>query len=128
MSKHAIPEYFTAQDLGIPGYSCPLCRVQTTSDRVDTGWVYCPLLNNAAICLGCCSDYQKVARSETFDEHPFRDLFDVVRNLTRQSISSLRKTCLTHQEHIVQEGLNQYDTLDDAIHLLQQIQKVKNNL
>lgn len=128
MGRHAIPTYLTGQELDTSGqYKCPLCTVQTTSDKVDTGWVYCPMLNNHAICLGCCIDYQKVARSEDFDGHPFRDLFDTACQITNRQVSLLRKLCLIHQESIVEEEFKDSTSFDNS-YLLQQIRIAKRSL
>ena len=64
----AIPETFKARNIERTGrYKCPLCEDQSTGDEVDTGWVLCPMLEGRPICLGCCLDYQNVARLEDFD-------------------------------------------------------------
>src|SRR3712207_5871448 len=107
MSRHAIPEYVAGHEVDRSGrYLCPLCRAQTVSDEVDTGWVYCPMLAGVAICLGCCIDYQKAARSANFGHHPSRDLFDTASRLTGRGSSTLRQICLAHQETIVRTELD----------------------
>ena len=102
----AIPEFRTAQDWGLSAsYRDPLCGAQSAADEVDPGWVMCPLVDNAAIALGCCLDYQIVARAIPFEEHPFRDLFDNAAALTGKRVVDLRQTCLAHQSHILEDAL-----------------------
>lgn len=99
----AIPETYKATDIDQTGrYKCPLCEDQTTGDEVDTGWVLCPMLQGKPICLGCCLDYQNVARLEDFDENPYHDLFDEAAEKTGKAAVALRRNCLAHQEEILQ--------------------------
>ncbi len=104
MSQDVIPPRLMPEEivqLGI--YDCPLCKAQNTLDEGDIGWVRCPMVDNRAICLGCCLDFQGVARSEVFDEHPYRDLFDDAAQLTDKSVDELRLICLRHQEEILRK-------------------------
>jgi hypothetical protein len=63
------------------------------------------MVKNAMICLGSCIDYQKVARSSDFAEHPEHDLFDQLSKTTGSSVDALRWTCLRHQIQIIDEQL-----------------------
>ncbi|MGE5603663.1 MAG: hypothetical protein ACM30E_11470 [Nitrososphaerales archaeon] len=106
-AMNAIPELIPAREVDPFGaYVCPLCRTQTTGDEVDSGWVRCPMLDDAFIDLGCCLDYQPVARSADFAAHPFRELFDETAWLTGKEVATLRSRCLEHQASIVQEDLS----------------------
>ncbi len=106
---NAVPKYISAREVVPSGsYVCPLCKEQTTSDSADTGWAFCPMVSNSAICLGCCLDHQKVAASSDFDQHPFWGLFHELSKRANISISILRQTCLEHQEAIVRERLDEY--------------------
>jgi hypothetical protein len=82
---------------------------------ITRDWVRCPLVDDAPICLGCCFDYQSVARSEDFASHPYRGLFDDVSRRLRRSVPDLRMRCLEHQQEIVAENLpNATDESDEA--------------
>ena len=96
-----IPPQIPTQDVS-PGrvYVCPLCKVQTTADRADTGWTLCPMLD-LPICLGCCVDHQSVAVADEFSRHPYRDLFDVVARLTGKDVPTLRRICVEHQAKVL---------------------------
>lgn len=101
---HVIPLVFTADQVPkLDSYFCPTCRIQSTSDPADPGWVRCPMVNDEFICLGCCIDHQKPARAENFAEHPLADLFEELSNRTGRSITSLRKICLLHQESLLND-------------------------
>jgi hypothetical protein len=98
----AMPETYEAKKVHPTGhYKCPLCDVQTTADEVDTGWVFCPMLDGEPICLGCCLDYQNVARLEDFTTNPYNDLFDEASHKTGNPADRLRRICLDHQEEIL---------------------------
>lgn len=102
LAMEAIPDTFEAKQIDSRGrYRCPLCDVQTTADEVDAGWVFCPMLEDRPICLGCCLDYQNVARLEDYDTHPYRTLFDEASAKTGKKAGELRKICLSHQENIL---------------------------
>jgi hypothetical protein len=104
---HAIPERFDQKMIDPSGcYVCPLCQAQSTSDESDTGWVYCPMLRDRPVCLGCCIDYQSVARADEFDSHPYRDLFDSLSAQGGMTVERLRQICLNHQVTIVRGQLN----------------------
>jgi hypothetical protein len=108
-----IPPKLTGAQVDPKGtYQCPLCRSQTSADPVDTGWVRCPMLDERAICLGCCVDYQAVARAEEFERHPFRDLFNDAARVTGRSIDEVRRRCLEHQAAIL-KGIPELDPDDE---------------
>ena len=102
---HAIPEVHTAEEIGREGvYRCPLCRVQTTRDPADPGWVFCPMVDHEPICLGCCIDHQKAARARDFAAHPLSDLFTALSRRTGRPVDDLRRVCLVHQASLLGEG------------------------
>src|SRR5688572_19967927 len=106
MTINAIPDLVDPQDINLPkNYICPLCEAQSVADKDSTGWVLCPMLENQAICLGCCLDHQAVARSFDFDGHPYRDLFDNVSQLSGKPVVTLRQICLQHQSDILYGNL-----------------------
>lgn len=82
------------------GYRCPLCHVQTTADAVDTEWVMCPMIAHRPLCFGCCLDHQSAARAREFERFEFRSLYEETATTTGQHISTLRLTCLRHQEEL----------------------------
>lgn len=99
---HAIPPVVSGRKVDPTGkYKCPLCKVQSAGDDADTGWVACPMVKNHMICLGSCIDYQKVARSSEFAEHPEHDLFEELSKVAGSSVDALRGTCLRHQIQII---------------------------
>jgi hypothetical protein len=107
---------FRAKELGRSGiYQCPLCKVQNTALEPDTGWILCPMINNQAICLGCCFDYQSIARSDDYEDHPFRDDLDSLAAKSNKHPNDLRKTCLSHQIEICLFELKQ---TKDAIEIM----------
>lgn len=67
-----------AQEFG-KQFSCPLCRVQSTSDATDTGWVAMPELVKGPkwLCLGSWIDVAGVAQRDEPSEHPYYE--DLVR-------------------------------------------------
>ena len=104
---NAIPKIYNARQVDPSGqYDCQLCKVQKTGDKVDGGWVACPMIGDAFIGLGCCIAIQKVARSEKFDHHPYRDLFDPVSEYTGLKVAEVRDTCLEHQKGIISARLS----------------------
>ena len=105
----AAPEHMTAQEADASGrYRCPLCGAPTsTTKERDSGWVFCPMLDNRIICLGCCLDYQYLARSEHFAKHPSREDFDRLAEMTGKTVSALRLICMQHQESVLVADLEQ---------------------
>lgn len=128
----AIPKYVPSRELDrAAGYVCPLCEVQSTSSEPDIGWVYCPMLDDSPICLGCCIDHQTVARSDDFDGHAYRNLFDDVSQSTGEDVLSLRRVCLQHQESIVTESLDdctEEAAREELAQLQAKIQRAKKTL
>lgn len=115
---HAIPPTIAGTDVDPSGsYECPLCRVQSTGDEIDTGWVACPMVMDRMICLGSCIDYQKVARSLRSPDHPEDQMFTNLAIATRSSIEALRLKCLRHQVQIIDDQLR--DGSEDASELRQ---------
>lgn len=126
MTINAIPDLIDLDQTTLPeNYVCPLCQAQSVKDRDSTGWVLCPMLDNQAICLGCCLDHQAVARSVDFDQHPYHSLFDTVMNLSSKSISATRQICLEHQLNIVHGKINRVkheENKDKYLKLFSEIQ------
>jgi len=92
---------FCAEEIDQSGiYQCSTCKVQNTASKPDTGWILCPMVNNEAICLGCCFDYQSIVRSDNYDNHPFRNDLDLLATKSNKHPNDLRKTCLFHQIQI----------------------------
>ncbi|KAA0248782.1 MAG: hypothetical protein EDX89_24500 [Acidobacteria bacterium] len=52
------------------------------------------------ICLGCCLDYQAVAR-KGLEAHPFADLFLSLAATQDTEVESLRRVCLLHQATVL---------------------------
>jgi hypothetical protein len=102
----AIPTYLSGYEVDPSGrYTCPLCRVQRAGDAEDTGWVRCPMLKGQMICLGSCIDHQKVARSDEFDSHYDRGLFETLHSNLRRPINELRSICMSHQIEVLDERI-----------------------
>ena len=117
-----IPPVVPASQVPEPkNYRCPICHVQSTDDPDDTGWVRCPMVDDKFICLGCCIDHQKPARSENFSNHDLAFLFQDLSRQTRKSVEVLRRTCLLHQKQL----LGDTDTAQKAFisRILEQIDK-----
>lgn len=110
---NAVPTVITGTEIDATGnHACPLCGVQRTGDVADTGWVYCPMIEGQAICLGCCLDYQRVARTEDFSSDPFCTLFTDLAASAGIPMDRLRSACLRHQADLLMSELG--GTLDDA--------------
>lgn len=107
----AAPRHISAHEVDPSGrYECPLCGAPTrTTPERDTGWVHCPMLNDQVICLGCCLDYQYVARSLNFSEHPSREDFDRLASVTGKNVTELRRTCMEHQISVLEADLESGD-------------------
>ena len=127
MTINAIPDLLDSREAHLPEtYVCPLCRSQLVADKDSTGWVLCPMLNDQAICLGCCLDHQAVARSPDLETHPYRDHFDAVARLTGEPVATLRLICLEHQSSIAHRKLDMAhdkESKDKILALLKSIQK-----
>ena len=107
---HVIPRYVAGLAVDPEGaYKCPLCRTQRAGDEADTGWVSCPMVEDQMVCLGSCIDYQAVARSEVFLDHPDRDLYDELARRVGAKIEVLRSVCLRHQVSVIDERIRQGD-------------------
>lgn len=116
---HAIPKFISGRQLDPTGkYRCPLCRVQSSSDQDDTGWVACPMLNGEMICVGSCIDHQAIARSEDFQHHPYRNDFDQLASKSGHAVLELRSICLRHQLEIIDEQLMASSEDADALNRL----------
>lgn len=107
----AAPRHISAHEVDASGrYRCPLCGAPTaTTEEGDTGWVHCPMLDDKIICLGCCLDYQSVARSDNFSRHPCREDFDRLSKMTNKDVTTLRRICMEHQVCVLQADLEQGD-------------------
>jgi hypothetical protein len=103
----AAPQHMSAHEADPTGrYNCPLCGAPTaTSPERDTGWVHCPMLDDDIICLGCCLDYQSVARSLNFLQHPAREDFDRLSMMTGKEVGELRRICMNHQVSVLEADL-----------------------
>lgn len=76
---------------------CPICTVQTVKSVPDTGWIRCPIADDRIICLGCCFDFQAVARSKDFDSHPSLEELEVLAAQKGVPLIDVRRACLSHQ-------------------------------
>lgn len=110
----AAPRHVSARAIDPSGrYECPLCGAPTaTTEENDSGWVVCPMLNDQAICLGCCLDYQAVARSANFAEHPSREDFYRLSKKTNKDTTTLRRNCMEHQVRVLEADLERGDQPD----------------
>src|SRR5262245_19078048 len=59
------------------------------------------MIEQTLICLGCCLDYQGVARAEDPSSHPDWELFDHLSKDSHKEVPTLRRLCLKHQEGIL---------------------------
>ena len=102
----AIPRRFSAKELALrPDSACALCGTRETDISIQRDWVLCPLVSNKAICLGCCLDYQGLARATDFATDVYRGLFDDLARRMDRSVDELRLVCLNHQQEIIGEQL-----------------------
>ncbi|CAN5300899.1 hypothetical protein BH10ACI1_BH10ACI1_29740 [soil metagenome] len=121
----AIPKIFKASETNEKDYySCPLCEVQKIGDKADTGWVLCPMVDNNFICLGCCLDYQTVAISEQFEDHPFYGLFKDLAKEKSSTPTKLRLICLQHQEMILRDKSSETESSDTTRSINQLLTKI----
>jgi hypothetical protein len=100
------PKEKTNEEVKIAGrYVCPTCQAQTTTSKVEIGWVSCPMIGGENICVGCCIDFQVVTNSERFVNHPDFAEFLEVANKYRKLPSKLRIICLNHQIELCENFL-----------------------
>lgn len=103
---NAVPRRYTAKEFGLaPDAACAICGTRETDPELEQEWVRCPMVRNGPIGLGCCLDYQGVARAEAFDSDVYRDLFDTLSRRTARSVATLRLQCLQHQQEIIAERM-----------------------
>ncbi len=103
---NASPQSVASEEVdGEQGYRCPICVVQTTNDQADTGWVRCPMIAGAYVCLGCCIDHQRVARSSDPSKHFDRELLLAMVVRTGNTLLELRRICTGHQLENIEEEL-----------------------
>lgn len=110
---YAVPRRYTAQELGLErDAACTLCGTRETDPEIEQEWVRCPMVRNRPIGLGCCLDYQRVARANGFESDIYRDLFDTLSRRTARSVPILRLQCLRHQQEIIAERLPEASSVD----------------
>ena len=101
----AVPPIVSGLEVDPAGrYTCPLCKVQNAGDASDTGWVACPMIDRM-ICLGSCLDFQSIARSSEFENHPWRSMFEELAQTTGDKVQRLRWSCLRHQIDVIDDQL-----------------------
>ncbi len=117
----AVPRHVSGKCVDPSGrYTCPLCSTQRAGDIEDIGWVACPMVDGAMICLGCCLDHASAARSLNFYEHLDYELFESLGDERGTTAVRLRSTCLQHQSEIVIQMERDAAAIDmDAIAELQ---------
>lgn len=119
----------TAAQVGADGpYRCPLCKVQTTSDAEDIGWIACPMMREEVICLGCCFDYAGIALSEDFETHPFFDDFRKLSSRTGIDVHKLRTICLNHQVQLYLDEAERAPTREMKEAMLTRLDDVRERL
>lgn len=119
---NAIPPVVPAREVDPTGkYRCPLCKVQSTGDEADTGWVECPMLRGKMICLGSCIEHQAVARSDDFERHFDRALFDELSSSAQRSVAELRQVCLVHQLEVIDERFCEHSEDEAALQFLRAV-------
>ena len=109
-------------------YRCPLCKVQTTSDAEDIGWIACPMVDRQMICMGCCFDYAGIALSERFDNHPLIEDFRKLSLQTSVGLNQLRITCLNHQLCLYTDEVERAATKEIKEAMLSQLAEVRARL
>jgi hypothetical protein len=103
---NAVPRRYAATELGMKqDAACALCGGRELDPEIPQDWVRCPMVRDRPIGLGCCLDYQGVARAQDFESDALRDLFETLSRRTNQSVAVLRLQCLRHQRQIVSERL-----------------------
>lgn len=103
----AIPRRYSARELGLrPDAPCALCGTREADTSIEREWVLCPLVGGQPIDLGCCLDYQGLARAEDFESDVYRGLFDQLSSRTGRSVDQLRLECLEHQQEIIGDRLS----------------------
>lgn len=123
---HAVPTKKPGSLVDPTGkYRCPVCRVQSTGDEFDTGWVSCPLLGGAQLCLGCCIDQQGIARAEDISKHPFLGDFRKFAGIAGQNLVVARMKCMAHQVEVLREQIAEKPSnVGEVRALLQQVHRV----
>jgi hypothetical protein len=83
---------------------CPLCRVQSTSDEADIGWVALPELRCPPrwICLGSWLDVSSVARADEPADHPYHDDVRSLADLTGLTATDVIEALRQRQVAILQ--------------------------
>jgi hypothetical protein len=116
---NAVPPRYSATELGIPITApCLVCNSRSEGEAEHREWVLCPMLDQRSICLGCCLDYQGLARATDFETDPFRDLFVNLSQTTGKGVSQLRRICINHQREIVARRLSDPSEPDDVGELI----------
>jgi hypothetical protein len=106
--RYILPEVFDANfvkaQLG-EDWRCPYCKAQSTSHDVesDTGWVETPLRRSKPqwICAGCCIDLYSASLSDSFAEHPYRDIVQQAADIEGVTLSEARRIIIEHQQAIL---------------------------
>jgi hypothetical protein len=86
------------------------------------------MIQNEIICLGCCIDYQAVARSIKFASHPSRDLIEKIAGSSGRSVPDLRRTCMAHQLSVIGERLEEGTDKEELTQLRSQVEKALDEL
>jgi len=88
-------------------YTCPFCGVESTSSvgNGDIGWVVTPLRRTGPrfICLGCCEDIYSTCASDSFADHPYRDIVEDAARKENCEPDEFRRICIQHQLEIIEE-------------------------
>jgi len=107
-----IPKKLTVSQLpGSEMYKCPLSGISASNKKNVEGWVQCPLLNQP-ITLSACRDYQIIAASKDFSNHPFISDFIAIKNKVDKSVLVLQDICLSHQKEVLKKMLR--EQLEDS--------------
>lgn len=121
-----MPKVLNSSEINEKGkYIDPLCKAQANTDAVDGGWVYCPMIHNKLIALGCCIEAQTVALSSDFHKALDFEIFGDAQLLTSLPLTKLRAACLEHQVSLIIEELSKTDDKKDKEELNQLLSEIR---
>lgn len=88
-------------------WTCPFCNSESTASagNDDIGWIETPLRKREPrfICLGCCEDIYSTCATDSFTDHPYRDIVEQAAAREGYDVNVFRKICVEHQLQVIRE-------------------------